>query len=116
MMDSQLVQMRATGDTEFTLQERILYQIACQLLGRDDFSMTDDLREFGLTVPLSNQLMALANKQGFQLRPTDIARFHSIQALCKTNGVMFYWQDGYHPEKPVMLYVHGISLDRKSVV
>ena len=110
MMDSQLVQMRATGDTEFTLQERILYQIACQLLGRDDFSMTDDLREFGLTVPLSNQLMALANKQGFQLRPTDIVRFHSIRALCKTNGVMFYWQDGYHPEKPVMLYVHGISL------
>ena len=93
MMDSQLAPMRTTGDADLTQQERILYQIACQLLGRDDFSMTDDLREFGLTVPLSNQLMALANKQGFQLRPTDIARFHSIQALCKTNGVMFYWQD-----------------------
>ena len=46
MMDSQLVQMRATGDTEFTLQERILYQIACQLLGRDDFF--DDRRLAGV--------------------------------------------------------------------
>jgi len=71
-------------------RESTLYRIAADLLGRDDFGVTDDLFSLGLTSLQLIQLIMKAEKDGLELKPSDVYLARDIRAIAKANHSPFF--------------------------
>jgi len=90
-------------------EEQKLYDIAKLVLGRDDFGVTDNLTYWGLTSLMAIKLADLASKQGMQLKVNDILKYGSVRKMAALKHGIITWDNGYHPEKPVVVLLQGFT-------
>lgn len=91
-------------------KERILLDIAHELLKADDFGITDDLFELGMTSITAVKLVAMADMKDIRLKANDVLKLRTIEKILSSNMSMGYWYNTYTPEKPILIVTQGILL------
>lgn len=91
-----------------TEKERRLLTIARQLIGRDDFGVTDDLLLLGLTSMTAMKLAVQAGTQGVLVKVADVLKMRTIRQLLSVSMGLGTWQGGYDRRKPVLVVMSGI--------
>jgi amino acid adenylation domain-containing protein len=90
-------------------KEKILYDIACELLKSDQFGVTDDLTQMGLTSLLCIKLVMMASKKDIMIKLDDVMKLKNIRAILQNNMSMVSWAHGYSDDKPVVVLVCGAT-------
>ena len=90
-----------------TKREEQLYAIACELLGRDDFGVTDNLMRLGMTSLLAIRLVMMASKEGINIKVDDFMRTKTIRDVLATNQRLMTWFEEPVAEKPVAVVIQG---------
>ena len=93
-----------------THKETVLLDIARKLLKADDFGVTDDLFELGMTSIIAVKFVALADRENIKLKANDVMKLHTIDKILSANMSLGYWFNSYTPEKPVLIVTQGILL------
>ena len=93
-----------------TQKETVLLDIARKLLKADDFGVTDDLFELGMTSIIAVKFVALADRENIKLKANDVMKLHTIDKILSANMSLGYWFNSYTPEKPVLIVPQGILL------
>ena len=91
-----------------TEKESELLSIAREVVGRDDFGVTDDLAALGLTSIGAIRMAAMAAAKGIKISVNDMMRRHTIESAFMANSEPGYWVNGYDAAKPVLVVAHGI--------
>ena len=95
----------------YTFRERVLYKIAKGILNLDHFSITDDLIELGMDDVMIDVLAEGAAEKGICLSAEDIKKHRTIEKIIRGTNHICKWLDGFDPEKPVLVLVHGVTSD-----
>lgn len=97
-------------------KEQILFNIASELLRMDNFGVTDDLTKLGLTSLLGIKLVVMAEKQGVELKLSDLMKARTIRNVLANDRGVVCWYNAYKKEKPVVVVVCGATpfLDMRS--
>jgi len=90
------------------VKESQLFDLVKDLLGTDNFGVTDDLTQLGLSSLDAIRLSAIARKKGIALKVNDIMHGKTIRNIVRIDSIGM-WQDGYHADKPVVVAVQGFS-------
>ena len=93
-----------------TDNELLLFDIVTRQLENDHFGVTDDLTLLGMNSIRAMKTAAEAERRGLHVKATDIIKLRDIRHILQSNMLMAYWWQGYDPQKPVMVFVHGIAL------
>jgi len=91
-----------------TEKEAILLMVARQILGRNDFGITDDLFDLGLNSIGAIRLVVMATASGSKMSVNDLMRQRTIAKTLDTTSQLGYWHAGYDPTKPVLIVPHGV--------
>ena len=92
-----------------TEREKVLYEIAKELLKIDDFGVTDDLTKLGLTSLLAIKLVMMATKRNIAIKLDDVMKLKTIRATLQHNMTMLSWAAPYDENKPVVTLVCGAT-------
>ena len=90
-------------------KETILYNIACELLKTNEFGVTDDLTQMGLTSLLCIKLVMMASKKDIMIKLDDVMKLKNIRAVLQNNMSMVSWAQGYSTDKPIVVLVCGAT-------
>jgi len=90
-----------------TKREVILYNIAKELLGHDQFGITDNLMLLGMTSLLVIRLVAKAHTEGVDIKVDDFMRTKNIRGVLSYNQQLLSWYQQPDAEKPVAVVVQG---------
>lgn len=91
-----------------TEKESVLLKIAREKLKRNDFGVTDDLTDLGITSIDAISMAAMAEDKGIRISVNDLMRSHTIESACSEHAQPGYWVNGYESDKPVLIVPHGI--------
>ena len=91
-----------------TEKESVVLLIAQQVLGRDDFGITDDLFDLGLTSIAAIKVATMSGVYGIRISVNNLMRLRTIERLFAAETPVGYWFNAYNPEKPVLIVPHGI--------
>ena len=92
-----------------TEREKIMFDIAKELLKMDDFGVTDDLTKLGLTSLLAIKMVMMAAKKGITIKLDDLMKQKSIRATLQQNMTTLSWAAPYDENKPVVVLVCGAT-------
>jgi thioesterase domain-containing protein/aryl carrier-like protein len=92
-----------------TERERVLFEIAKELLKIDDFGVTDDLTKLGMTSLLAIKLVMMATKRNIAIKLDDVMKLKTIRATLQHNMTMLSWAAPYDESKPVVVLVCGAT-------
>ena len=90
-----------------TKREEILFNIAKDLLGHDQFGVTDNLMLLGMTSLLAIRLVAKAHTEGVDIKVDDFMRTKSIRGVLSFNQQLIFWYQQPAADKPVAVLVQG---------
>ena len=90
-----------------TKREVKLYDIARELLGHDQFGVTDNLMRVGMTSLLVIRLVAKACSEGIMIKVDDFMRTKTIRGVLATNQRLMTWYEEPVAGKPVAVVVQG---------
>ena len=90
-------------------REQILLDLAKKLLGIDNFGVTDDLTQLGLSSLDAIKLSSLAEKKGLKLMVNDILNNKTIRNIANQELSFGRWLNKYRPEKPIVIAIQGFS-------
>ena len=90
-----------------TKREQVLYDIACELLGRTDFGVTDNLLRIGMTSLLAIRMILQATTKGIPLKVDDFMRTKTIRGVLSLNQELISWYEQPDVNKPVAVLVQG---------
>ena len=90
-------------------QETILFDITRELLKTDQFGVTDDLTQLGLTSLLCIKMVMMASKKDIMIKLDDVMKLKNIRAILQHNMAMVSWAQGYSDEKPIVVLVCGAT-------
>lgn len=96
--------------TDMTTHEQILYDIACQLLGTNDFTVEDDLFDVGLDSISALDLIDAAEEKHLKIKMTDVMKTRNIRGILKANSQLCGWHNPYDDKKPIVVVPQGIML------
>lgn len=91
-----------------TTREKILLQIAHDILGRDDFGVTDGLKHLGLTSLSAMQLVLRAKEKKVHIEVADILQHDTIRRVSQKKMSLGQWYEPYQENKPILVFVSGI--------
>jgi amino acid adenylation domain-containing protein/non-ribosomal peptide synthase protein (TIGR01720 family) len=91
-----------------TPKEEEFLKIAKELLNGAEFGVTDDLMMMGMSSLTVMKFVTRIHSINSRIRVADVMRYRSIRALLNSNIRYSWFYDGYDPEKPVLIFVHGI--------
>lgn len=89
-------------------REQCLLDLARELLGTDQFGVTDDLTLFGLNSLTAISLVLMAGAKGEELKVNDILRLKTIEKFAHDSFVG-EWVQGYNANRPVAVVVQGLT-------
>ena len=90
-----------------TKREEKLFEIAKELLGHDQFGVTDNLMRVGMTSLLVIRLVAKACYEGIKIKVDDFMRAKTIRGVLATNQRLMTWYQEPVAEKPVAVVIQG---------
>lgn len=93
--------------------EEKLYDIAKEILNREDFGVTDDLTFSGLTSLSAIKMADQANHKGLYIKVNDILRNRSIRNILLNEQSIGKWENGYDASKPVIVLIQGFTNYKK---
>jgi surfactin synthase thioesterase subunit len=100
--------VRTEGLLPQTEKEAVLLLVAQQVLERDDFGITDDLFDLGLTSITAIKVAAMAEAFGMHISVNNLQRLRTIKRVFNIETPIGYWFNNYSPEKPVLISPHGV--------
>jgi surfactin synthase thioesterase subunit/aryl carrier-like protein len=100
--------VKTEGLPPHTEKEAVLLLVAQQVLGRDDFGITDDLFDLGLTSITAIKVAAMSEAFGVHISVNNLQRARTIERLFSAETPVGYWFNTYSPEKPVLISPHGV--------
>ncbi len=100
--------VRTEGLPPHTEKEAVLLLMAQHVLGRDDFGITDDLFDLGLTSITVIKVATMAEACGVHVSVNNLMRARTIERVFSTETPVGYWFNTYSPEKPVLISPHGV--------
>ena len=89
--------------------EQKLYTIAKELLGTDNFGVTDDLTLIGLSSLLAIKMCFLAEKAGLTLNVNSVLKYKSIRLILSQETSIGSWENEYDFTKPVAVLIQGLT-------
>ena len=92
--------------------EEKLYDIAKEILNREDFGVTDDLTFSGLTSLSAIKMADQANREGLYIKVNDILRSKSIRSILINEQAIGKWE-GYDAGKPAIVLIQGFTYYKK---
>ncbi len=92
-----------------TKDEKTLYDLARQMLGVDDFGVTDDLTLLGMTSLSAIKLADLAHREGLYIKVNDILRNKTIRNILVYEQAIGVWEHVYDANKPVLVLIQGFT-------
>ena len=90
-----------------TKREEKLFEIAKELLGHDQFGVTDNLMRVGMTSLLVIRLVAKACNEDIKIKVDDFMRAKTIRGVLATNQRLMTWYQEPVAEKPVAVVIQG---------
>lgn len=90
-------------------KETIMFGIASELLKTDQFGVTDDLTQLGLTSLLGIKMVMMASKRDIMIKLDDVMKLKNIRAILQHNMSIASWAKGYSSDKPVVVLVCGAT-------
>ena len=94
--------------------EETLLEIAHDILGREDFGVTDNLKLLGMNSIQAMRIAARAWQKGYTIRVAELIKYQTIRQL-HTDGIsMSRWLNMQDKEKPIVVYTLGISGELES--
>lgn len=90
-------------------KEATLFNIACELLKTDQFGVTDDLTQMGLTSLLGIKLVMMAQKKDIMIKLDDVMKLKNIRSILQHNMSIVSWAHGQSDEKPIVVLVCGAT-------
>lgn len=90
-------------------KEKLLFNIVKEILGAEEFGVTDNLTYIGLTSLAAIKLVAKADQKGLKLKVNDIFRLKNIRSISSSEMSMGYWVNGFNTDKPVAVVISGVS-------
>ena len=96
----------------YTFRERVLFKIAKGILNLDRFSITDDLINLGMDDVMIDAFAEGAAEKGIWLSAEEIKKHRTIEEIVRQTNHICKWIDGFDPEKPVLVLVHGVTADQ----
>lgn len=91
-----------------TTRETTLLNIVHELLGREDFGVTDGLKELGMTSLTAIKFAARAKQEGIMLKVGDIMHHNTVRNISQAMMAVASWFAPYDPSKPIIVLVSGI--------
>ena len=89
--------------------EKTLLEIAHDVLGRKDFGVTDNLKLLGMNSIQAMRIAIRAQQKGYAIRVAELIKYQTIRHL-HTDGIsMSRWLNVQDKEKPIVVYILGIS-------
>ncbi|MBR4898272.1 MAG: amino acid adenylation domain-containing protein [Prevotella sp.] len=92
-----------------TAEEETLLDITRTLLKRDDFGVTDNLLQLGLTSLMAIKVIVKALQYNINLKVDDLMKAKSVRSALGTKMSIGSWYNKYEPEKPLAVFVHGYT-------
>ena len=92
-------------------KEKILFNLVARMLKHENFGVTDDLFRLGLTSLLAIKVVAQARQFNVVIKLEDMLKMRNIRDLLHHNMNLCYWQNGYDPNKPVVILPSGETID-----
>ncbi len=92
-----------------THKEQCLFNIAKELLGTDNFGVTDDITKLGLTSLLGIKMVVMADKQGIKIKLANLMKARTIRGVLEDNMGVGCWINKFDREKPVVVMVCGAT-------
>jgi amino acid adenylation domain-containing protein len=90
-------------------KEQILFELASEILGTQDFGVTDDLESLGLTSLRAMKLTVMANNRGIRLKASNVMRKNSIRKILDGEDPICYWVNQYTEDKPVVVLFYFLT-------
>ena len=100
--------VRPQGVLPHNEKETVLLLMVGHVLSREDFGITDDLFDLGLTSITAIQVAAMADTCGIHISINNLMRLRTIERLLADQTPIGYWFNTYSPEKPVLVVPHGV--------
>lgn len=91
-----------------TPREKVLLQIAAEVLGTDDFGVTDNLVNLGMDSLCATKMAQLAAEKGITLKSNDVRVHQTIRALAQMQMSLLYWYKPYEEDKQTVVFCSGI--------
>jgi amino acid adenylation domain-containing protein len=92
-----------------TAEEETLLEITRSLLKRDDFGVTDNLLQLGLTSLMAIKVIVKALQFNINIKVDDLMKAKSVRSALGTRMSIGSWYNKYDPEKPLVVFVHGYT-------
>ena len=89
--------------------EETLLEIAHDVLGREDFGVTDNLKLLGMNSIQAMRIAIRARQKGYTIRVADLIRYQTIRQLHADGISMSHWLNVQDREKPIVVFTLGIS-------
>lgn len=90
-------------------RERIILDLARELLGTQQFGVTDDLTLLGLTSLTAITLVSMASQKGEELKVNDVLKLKTVEKMAAHESTMGDWVQGYDAHKPVAVVIQGLT-------
>ncbi len=101
------IKQETEGIPPSTKREQKLFDIVKELLGHEDFGVTDNLMRLGMTSLLVIRMVAKACTEGILIKVDDFMRTKSIRAVLALNQQLMAWHKEPDATKPVAVLVQG---------
>ena len=89
--------------------EKTLLDIAHEVLGREDFGVTDNLKLFGMNSIQAMRIAIQARQKGYTIRVAELIKYQTIRHLHPDGISMSRWLNVRDKEKPIVVFTLGIS-------
>nr|MCR4746733.1 AMP-binding protein [Lachnospiraceae bacterium] len=111
MLPEPLFKQKLLNEPPVNTIERDALKIARDALPGIEFGVTDDLFSLGINSLKAMIIISRINDLGLmkKYRVSDLMRYKNIRDLVSGNKRVFYNYDAYDPEKPMLIFVYGIS-------
>lgn len=90
-------------------KESALYEIIKEILGTNQFGVTDDLTMLGMTSIMAIKMSFLAGKEGLHIKVNTILKYKTIRDIIAQDISMCGWENEYSPEKPIAVLIQGMT-------
>jgi aryl carrier-like protein len=94
--------------------EETLLEIAHDILGREDFGVTDNLKLLGMNSIQAMRIAIRARQKGYAIRVAELIKYQTIRQLHVDGISMSRWLNVQDKGKPIVVYVLGISGETES--
>ena len=94
--------------------EETLLEIAHDVLGREDFGVTDNLKLLGMNSIHAMRIAIRAQQKGYAIRVAELIKYQTIRQLHVDGISMSRWLNVQDKGKPIVVYVLGISGETES--